>query len=80
MESVSDIVDALGGPGEFGKACGFTANPSQRGSDMRRRGSIPVHYWPGVISAARAKGIELDEASLTKLHQGKAPAAAGAES
>lgn len=76
MQTVADIVDALGGPTEFGKICGFERNPSARGSDIRQRGSINVRHWRAVIDAARAKGLTvdedgkpIDEAFLTRLHE-----------
>lgn len=53
--TISDIVTALGGPTELGRACGFTKHPGARGWDMVSRESIPVEYWPSVIEAARAK-------------------------
>lgn len=73
MKTVADIVDALGGPTEFGKICGFEKNPSARGSDIRQRGSIPVRYWRAVIDAARARRLDLDEAILTRVHEDKVP-------
>lgn len=56
--TVSDIVEAFGGPAKFGRACGFDRNPASRGSDMRQRGSIPAIYWSRLVEAAKDRGIE----------------------
>ena len=56
MMTVQEIIDAFPTRSAFGRACGFKVNPSARAHDMRRRGSIPVRYWQGVIDAARDLG------------------------
>ncbi|WWT39879.1 hypothetical protein [Microcystis phage Mwe-JY08] len=39
---------------------------------MKRRGSIPVPYWPALIDAAEEQGIQgIDHRSLTDLHSRK---------
>lgn len=67
--SVREIVDALGGPTEFGRICGFTRNPGSRGSDMRQRGSIPVAYWPRIVEAAQARDVAINNDVLVRAHQ-----------
>lgn len=57
MQSLDDLIDAFGGLTEFGKACGYAENHSARGSDIKRRGSIPVDRWPGLIAAAQDRNI-----------------------
>jgi hypothetical protein len=69
MNSVREIIDALGGPTEFGRICGFTKNPGARGSDMRQRGSIPVIYWPRIVQAARAADLAITNDTLVAAHQ-----------
>lgn len=69
MNSVREIIEALGGPTEFGRICGFSRNPGARGSDMRQRGSIPVLYWPRIVAAAKDKGIAIDNDVLVYVHQ-----------
>ncbi|EIZ83661.1 hypothetical protein WYO_3674 [Methylobacterium sp. GXF4] len=68
MESVAEIIAALGGPTAFGVICGFSKNPGARGSDMRQRGSIPVIYWPLIVDAARARGLAIDNDVLVHVH------------
>lgn len=68
MNSVCEIIEALGGPTEFGRICGFTRHPGARGSDMRQRRSIPMRYWARVIEAAQARGKDLTTDALVKIH------------
>lgn len=68
MKSAREIIDALGGPTQFGRLCGFTRNPASRGSDMRQRSSIPVIYWPRIVEAARARGLQIDNDVLVEVH------------
>lgn len=75
MESIAQIIAALGGPTAFGVICGFTKNPGARGSDMRQRGSIPVIYWPRIVEAAQAKGLPIDNDVLVRVHQPRTVAA-----
>lgn len=35
---------------------------------MRRRGSIPVKYWPAMIAAADRRGKKLTEKALVEAH------------
>lgn len=69
METVRDIILALGGPTKFGRACGFEKYPGARGSDMLARGSIPVVYWPRVVAEAQALGLSIDNDVLVHVHQ-----------
>lgn len=69
METVRDIIQALGGPTKFGRACGFEKNPGARGSDMLARGSIPVVYWPRLVAEAQSLGLPIDNDVLVRVHQ-----------
>lgn len=69
MDTVRDIILALGGPTKFGRACGFDKNPGARGSDMLARGSIPVVYWPRIVAAAQALNLAIDNDVLVHVHQ-----------
>ena len=71
MMSVADIVDAMGGPTKFGTICGFEVNQASRGSDIRRRGSIPVEYWPQITAAARELGLPITNDTLVAAHTGQ---------
>lgn len=75
MESVPDIIAALGGPTAFGAICGFSKNQGARGSDMRQRESIPVVYWPRIVEAAQARGLPIDNDVLVRVHQPRTAAA-----
>lgn len=50
MRTVSDIFDAFGGNAAIGRVLGV--NPSTA-SEMKRRESIPVEYWPMLVEAAK---------------------------
>ena len=47
MPSVAGIFDAFDGPAAVGRAIGVT---TEHAASMRRRGSIPVGYWPDLLS------------------------------
>jgi hypothetical protein len=55
MQSVSNIFETLGGPTRVAKMLdvGFTT-----ASEMKRRGSIPVKYWPRLVAACESQGID----------------------
>jgi hypothetical protein len=55
MQTISDIFDAFGGPSAVSRALGV--NPSTA-SEMKRRRSIPVAYWPRLIEAAHERNID----------------------
>lgn len=54
MQSVSSLFDQLGGPTKVARVLdvGFTT-----ASEMKRRGSIPVKYWPRLVAACHAEGV-----------------------
>jgi hypothetical protein len=53
MHTVSDIFDVLGGNAAVGRILGV--NPSTA-SEMKRRESIPVEYWPALVAEADRMG------------------------
>lgn len=53
MSNVDSIFDLFGGPAAVGRIIGKS---TEHAATMRRRGSIPVRYWPALIEAAREKG------------------------
>ena len=65
MRTVSDIFDVFGGPAELGRAIGVT---TEHATTMRRRGSIPVRYWPTLLVEARDRHIALTEAEVIAAH------------
>ncbi len=70
MMTLSSIFDVFGGPAEVGRAIGVS---TEHATTMRRRGSIPVRYWPSLLAEARDRSITLSEADLVAIHA--APAA-----
>lgn len=69
--TIAKIIDLLGGPRITAEICGFRNNLPQRGGDMRRRGSIPVQYWPSILKDAKLRRIpEITPVSLIEAHVG----------
>lgn len=66
METVTHIIDALGGNRTFAELIG--APHQSTASEMKRRKSIPVRYWPVVLEAARTKGLTLSSDDLVRMH------------
>jgi hypothetical protein len=65
-KSISELIDAFGGPTEFAKV--IDKIPSTA-SEMKRTGSIRVTYWPKIIAAAserRIKGVSAE--TLMRMH------------
>lgn len=46
--TVPDIINAFGGNAAFGRAIGIKPSAA---SEMKRRGNIPVTYWPAIVKA-----------------------------
>ncbi|MFG1330184.1 carph-isopro domain-containing protein [Xanthobacter autotrophicus] len=65
MQTVSNLIEALGGNAAFGRIIG--KRPSTA-SEMKRRGSIPVEYWPVVTAAAGEAGLKIQYADLVAMH------------
>lgn len=65
MQNVSDIFTKLGGTGAVARMIDVKHSAA---SEMRRRQSIPVRYWPQLIAGATSAGVELDSDLLVKIH------------
>lgn len=65
MENVDDIFIKLGGTGAVARIIDVKHSAA---SEMRRRGSIPVRYWPMLIEGARASGVAIDSDILMSVH------------
>ena len=77
MMTVADLIDQFGGSTKFAAVIG--KGPSTA-SEMKRRQSIPVEYWPTIIRAAEGAGIAgLTTDELVRLHVGGAVIPAEAE-
>lgn len=76
MASVSDIFAAFRGPAVVGRAIG---KPTEHAVQMKRRGSIPVAYWPALVAYADEHGIPgIDFNALVAAHAPTAQHAAPA--
>lgn len=60
MPTVSDIFKALRGPTDQGPATvgRIIGKPTEHAVQLRRRGRIPVVYWPALVEYAEKKGIK----------------------
>ena len=66
MQTLDAIFIAFGGPASVGRAIGVS---TEHAASMKRRGSIPVDYWPALIRAANEREIhDITYESLTLLH------------
>lgn len=63
--TVPAIFEKLGGPSSVARILNVGASTA---SEMKRRKSIPVRYWPALIEWARSSGKELSEADLVTAH------------
>lgn len=65
MKTINELYEKFGGSGAVAKA--IQVKPSAA-SEMRRRKSIPVKYWPSLIEQATASGLSLTNDILVRLH------------
>ncbi|MGI3902488.1 MAG: carph-isopro domain-containing protein [Janthinobacterium lividum] len=65
MNTITDLFQKLGGNTKVGVVIGKGQTTV---SEMKRRGSIPVRYWPLLLRAAQNAGVDLDEATLVQIH------------
>lgn len=65
MRTVHDIFEALGGTGAVAKVIGVKHSAA---SEMRRRQSIPVKYWPALMERAVQDRIAIDSDVLVRVH------------
>jgi len=70
MIDVPSLFDAIGGPGKVAEM--LSVKPSAA-SEMKRRASIPVRYWPRLVDACRDSGIRgVNYDMLVSLHAERA--------
>ena len=70
MQTVSSLFERLGGPTKVARALGVRFTTA---SEMKRRGSIPVKYWPQLVAACRSEGIKgVTYDRLVEMHTGDA--------
>lgn len=66
MITVEKIFNDFGGPTKLGRAIGVAPSTA---SEMKRRASIPVDYWPKLVAAAPDHGVEgLTNDKLVEAH------------
>jgi len=66
MNTVDDVFVGFGGTSAFAGALGLNLSTA---SEMRRRSSIPVRYWPKLVDAARERGVDgITNDELVKIH------------
>jgi hypothetical protein len=63
--AVHSIFDKWNSLSEFAADAGVTYGSAKQ---MRRRGSIPVRYWPSLLKGAQARDIEVTETDLISAH------------
>ena len=66
MGRISDLLETLGGAAEVAKARG---KPYSTVASWKARNAIPVDEWPGLVNAARLRGVEeLTYEKLVEVH------------
>lgn len=66
MNTVEDVFQRFGKTSAFADALGLKLSAA---SEMRRRASIPVRYWPKLVEAARERGFEeITNDTLVSIH------------
>lgn len=66
MNTVEDVFVGFGGTSAFAGAMGLNLSTA---SEMRRRSSIPVRYWPKLVAVALERDINgVTNDSLVKMH------------
>lgn len=67
MNSIPAIFDQIGGPSKVAEILSVKTSAA---SEMKRRGSIPVRYWPRLVDACKELGIRgVNYDVLVDLHQ-----------
>lgn len=74
MQSVDQIFEKFGGPTALGRLIGVKPSAA---SEMRRRASIPVDYWPRLVASAKKQRIDLNYAKLVSIHAHKSRVPSG---
>ena len=65
METVPDIFEHLGGASRVARILGVGQSTA---SEMKRRGSIPVRWWPTLLASDEAREIGVTEGLLIRIH------------
>lgn len=70
MNSVASLIASLGGNAAVGRMIG---KASSTVSEMKRRGSVPVEYWPAIRAEALRMGLSVSYDDLVGMHMKSAP-------
>lgn len=70
MTDVGSIFDALGGTTASARVMAVNQSTA---SEMRRRGSIPVTYWPSIIEEAVRLSLPISYETLVEVHASRRP-------
>lgn len=70
METISDIFDRFGGVAATAAVLSVKVSTA---SEMKRRASIPVKYWPALIAEAKYRRIKLTNDMLAIMHVSSPP-------
>jgi hypothetical protein len=74
MNTVEDVFTKFEKTSAFAGALGLKLSAA---SEMRRRKSIPVRYWPRLVDAARDRGFaEITYDNLVSIHAPSTPESA----
>ncbi len=65
MNTIREFFDLFGGPSKVAEALGVGHSTA---SEMKRRSSIPVIYWPKLIESERGKELAISPADLLRFH------------
>ena len=65
MNSIDDLFKAFGGTAAFGRVIG---KRTEHAGAMKNRQSVPLRYWPALISSERGREIGLTSADLMRIH------------
>lgn len=65
MKTVPEIFDHLGGASRVARLLGVGQSTA---SEMKRRRSIPVKWWPALLSDPAAIEAGLTESALIRIH------------
>ena len=69
MITLESIFDDLKGPAEVAKVIGVK---TEHAAALKRRRSIPVRYWPALLAALRAVGVEATEGDFVRIYNERA--------
>ena len=64
MDTFAQVIDAFGGPADFAREVGM---PYQTAKRSRLRNTLAVRWFSPTATAARARGLKIDEATLCRL-------------